>query len=102
MCIVKYDGQWYRASCSDNKMEGDCIKFILIDLMINVQIMKSDIRKIPQSFSQHFYTSLCYVEGINEGNVKKIKEIIKTEKFIRACVKYDSQTKCPVLNNLFY
>ncbi|XP_070507233.1 protein vreteno-like isoform X1 [Chironomus tepperi] len=102
MCIVKYNEQWHRASCSDSNSNTEFIKCTLIDLMINVQVKKTDIRKIPQSFTQHFYTSLCYVEGINEGNVAKIKEIIKKEKIIHACVQYDSETKCPVLNNLYY
>ena len=102
MCIVKCNERWYRASCSDNISQSEFIKFILIDQMINTKIIKKDIRKIPQSFAQHFYTSLCYVEGINDGNVGKIKEIIEKDKFIHANIRYDSETQCPVLNNLFY
>lgn len=102
LCVVKFNEQWYRGSCSDINSQNEFIKFVLIDLMINVKIMKDDVRKIPQSFTQHFYTSLCYVEGINEENFKKIKETIDKEKCINACIRYDNETKCPVLSNLYY
>jgi hypothetical protein len=102
MCLVKCNERWHRASCCENNFQNEFIKFILIDLMVNTKIFKSDIRKIPQSFAQHLYTSLCYVEGINEENVEKIKEQIERDKFIHANIRYDSDTHCPVLNNLFY
>ncbi|KAL7045972.1 hypothetical protein ACKWTF_002417 [Chironomus riparius] len=97
VCIVKYKEQWHRASCSDSNSQSEFIKFILIDLMINVKIIRNNVRKIPQLFSKHFYTSLCYV---NEENVAKIKQIIEKDKFIHACIRYDSKTKCHILNNL--
>lgn len=100
ICLVNYKGEWCRGSYCINDLTQDFSKFILIDKMVDVTIDKKDIRSIPQSFAQHFYTSLCFVEGINHENVQRIKDKVEKEKFIFADVKYDAETQCPILYHL--
>lgn len=77
---MKSGNIWERGAVIEIGPSG--ILTLFIDRFVKVVVSKREYRKLPARFATEFFTSLCFVAGLTEENLKNVEGKFKKNSFI--------------------